>query len=275
MTNTPEFFIVSYGRPDLIRVCIESIREYAPASPVRVFDNKSEASQEIRAVLEGLGVEAIFSDKNLGFAAAVNRLAARTCGDFILLNPDARLTGAPASMIEAAQASRNLACVAPGNASTRRYWDSAHRASTAIRSTVSYAGYAEQLRGTFLSELYGKPPRSGVGYLGGAFLFISREAWVAVGEFDERFFLYCEELDWQTRARQLGWEIEFFDEILFEHTDRGTVADSATDTKKSLALLRSSQMQYADKHFGRVGVQSFKVAVWLLDRVQRSKRRHK
>ena len=40
----------------------------------------------------------------------------------------------------------------------------------------------------------------------GACFAIRREVIDAIGPMDDRFFMYCEEIDWALRARQAGWE---------------------------------------------------------------------
>jgi GT2 family glycosyltransferase len=51
-------------------------------------------------------------------------------------------------------------------------------------------------------------PRDGlVGFASGAAMVIRREAWDAAGGFDERYFMYGEDLDLSLRLRLLGWEV--------------------------------------------------------------------
>ncbi len=45
--------------------------------------------------------------------------------------------------------------------------------------------------------------------ISGACMLVSREAMQDVGEWDEAYFLHCEDLDWCMRFRQKGWKILF------------------------------------------------------------------
>ena len=164
---------------------------------------------------------------NLGFAAAVNALAREVPKhNLLLLNPDATLQG-PLSGTFAALRKPRVAATAPlvtnNNADPNRYraWDVAHREQTLTRALVSYAGYSSRIRGRRWSELYRTPPTVVGGYLTGACLAISRDAWDAIGSFDEEFFLYGEEAEWQRRARSVGWSIELVDEPGIVHTEIG------------------------------------------------------
>ncbi len=51
--------------------------------------------------------------------------------------------------------------------------------------------------------------RRAVGFIPGAAMAISARAWNQVGGFDERFFLYHEDLDLCLRLRRGGWRLEF------------------------------------------------------------------
>src|SRR4051795_4438315 len=51
----------------------------------------------------------------------------------------------------------------------------------------------------------------------GAALLVRREAADAVGLFDERFFMFCEETDWTYRFHQAGWAVAFVAEAEVVH----------------------------------------------------------
>ncbi|MUM26732.1 glycosyltransferase, partial [Mycolicibacterium sp. CBMA 295] len=156
-----------------------------------------------------------------------------------------------------------------------RAWDVAHREHSVVRALVSRAGYADRLRGTRLSELYGDPPTSVSGYLTGACLAVSRDAWEAVGCFDEEFFLYGEENDWQRRARSAGWTVELIDETGVVHTGHGTVADDPSAGVRSRDLLRANIALNLELDKGKTPAELYLAGTSVLDRVQRSARRQR
>lgn len=269
----PVISIVSYRRADLLRACLDSVREHAPDHPVRVFDNRSDGTPEVRALAaEYPEVSWTFAEDNHGFAYAVNRMAEAHDGDFVLLNPDAVLTKPIDALVRALRERERCACVAPLNTSLPRPWDVAHRRSNVARALVSHAGYSHQTRRWPVSELYPVAPTGPVGYLGGAFLVVSRAAWDAVGPFDEQFFLYSEEVDWQERCARAGWGAYLHDEELFVHSSHGTAGGSSSELTRSVMLLRKSQYLYLAKHYNRLHAGLFRRGLGFLDRVQRSKR---
>lgn len=269
--------VVSYRSPDLLDSCLRSVRDQLPTARVLVWDNLSDRSPEVRA-LATLHPQADwhFHDANVGFARAVNALAERTPdGDLLLLNPDARLV-APLTAVQDALRAGRVAAAAPlvrTSGPRGRDWDNAHRPVTAVRQLVSRSGYAPALRRLPVSDLYPAPPRSGVGYLTGSCLLLSRRAWEDVGPLDTRYFLYAEETDWAQRARRRGWSLRLVPELGAEHVGGGTVADSPGRAAASRALLEANQIRFLREHRGPGSAATFAAGAALLERTQRSKRR--
>ncbi|MBN2288105.1 MAG: glycosyltransferase family 2 protein, partial [Candidatus Glassbacteria bacterium] len=79
----------------------------------------------------------------------------------------------------------------------------------------------------------------------GSFLFFRRELLEKVGEFDERFFMYAEDLDWCRRARQKGFGIYYFPGTSVVHLQG---AGSRQRALKSLWHLHYTAFLYIRKH---------------------------
>lgn len=238
-----EVIVVAYGRPDLLREALEPIRGLL----VTVVDNSS--SPEIAALSAEMGARYIDATRNRGFAAGVNvglanRLAPQA--DVLLVNPDARITSAQVTQLQdVLRADPALASVAP--------------------SQVDEAGRAAQV-----SWLFPSPSRSWLEALGlsrlrrgptfvvGSLLLMRREALDQLGGFDERFFLYSEETDWAYRAHLRGWRHAEVPEVVAMH--RG--AATSTDDLRREAHFHASQERYFRKHFGALGWQITRAAVW-------------
>jgi GT2 family glycosyltransferase len=56
-----------------------------------------------------------------------------------------------------------------------------------------------------------------VAFASGAALAVRREAWEQVGGFEERYFMYCEDLDLSLRLRLAGWEVGIAPAARVEH----------------------------------------------------------
>jgi GT2 family glycosyltransferase len=81
----------------------------------------------------------------------------------------------------------------------------------------------------------------------GAFFFVRREVFEELGGFDERFFVYFEEVDFSLRAMRSGWRSMFLSDAQAFHSGAGT-----TENIKARRLFYSlrSRIQYGYKHFG-------------------------
>jgi GT2 family glycosyltransferase len=53
--------------------------------------------------------------------------------------------------------------------------------------------------------------------ISGACMMVKREAMIEIGEWDEAYFLHCEDLDWCMRFRQKGWKILFVPSAQINH----------------------------------------------------------
>ena len=274
--------IVAYRNPVLLAECLSAVGKHLPDLPILVWDNSGPGYPGMGEVIDDHpGVRWFLGSANRGFAAAVNALAAEVPDhNLLLINPDAVLQG-PLTGSLAALGRRGVAAAAPlvfddGADQTRyRAWDVAHREHSVTRALVSRSGYADRLRGTRWSELYDAQPTSVDGYLTGACLAVSRDAWDAVGCFDEEFFLYGEESDWQRRARSAGWSVELIDEPGVAHTGHGTVAGDEVAGLRSRDLLRANIALNLELDRGELSAGLYLAGTSVLDRVQRSARRQR
>lgn len=270
--------IVSYRRADLLERALASVDKWVPDARVHVWDNASGGSPQVRELAAARpDVTWTFSESNLGYIAAMNRLMAQVpdC-DALQLNPDAELLG-PLTRAREVLAEPGVAAVSPtvlDPDGRDQPWDVAHREQGVVRNLVNAAGYAKRLRGRLLSNLYEGPHERVDGYLTGCCLFISRDAWNALGPFDEAFFVYGEDATWQPAARAAGWSLRLVDdpEPQVRHASGGTVSDDPLASVRGDDLLRAAQVIALglEHQVGRGSL--FSAGATVLERVQRSKR---
>jgi GT2 family glycosyltransferase len=55
-------------------------------------------------------------------------------------------------------------------------------------------------------------------------MVIRRAAWTAVGPLDERFALYCQDVDLCLRAAELGWEVAVIPDAVVTHHHGATIS---------------------------------------------------
>ena len=68
-----------------------------------------------------------------------------------------------------------------------------------------------------------------------------------VGGFDERYFMYAEDLEWCWRARRRGWEIWFEPGALFRHVGNAS-GRAAYGDRRTVAYLRNTNRFFLREH---------------------------
>ena len=98
----------------------------------------------------------------------------------------------------------------------------------------------------------GSPTR--VDWVPGAFALIRKAALDAVGPFDERFFLYYEEVDLCLRFQKAGWSIWYWPDVVIRHWGGESsktvehVEFSSTGSQLTLWRMRSALLYYRKHH---------------------------
>ncbi|HVE94469.1 MAG TPA: glycosyltransferase family 2 protein [Acidimicrobiales bacterium] len=205
---TPCVVVVTWQAASTVSACLASV---PPDAHVIVVDNASEDGtvEIVRAARPDAVV--IENQSNLGFAAAANQgiRAASALQDIVLLNPDAVLApGAVAALAtfaaEHPRVAATSALIVDDHGRAERF--ACGRDPTLLSVAVHEAG-----AGTILPSLslYRGGPSAQpekVDWVAGTAVLLRRRALDTVGLFDERYFLYAEDIDWCRRARQAGWE---------------------------------------------------------------------
>ena len=236
---------IAYGDPGLLEGALDALGD---GFGVTIVDNSSAA--ETRALAERLGAHYIDPRRNLGFGAGVNvaltSLAERGLAgdDVLLLNPDARISASAVhEMHRALHSGARIAAVGAtqtdpdGGAEVRVWWPF----PSPFRAWLDASGLGAFDRAK--------------GFAIGSVLMLRSEAISAIGSFDERFFLYAEEVDWQKRATDAGWRIVVAP-VEATHIGAGTGGDGALRQ----ALFFASAEEYQRKHYGAAGWQAFRWA---------------
>lgn len=275
--------IVTYKSNDLVEQCLSKVATHLPGLPIYVYENSGDGHPGREALsVKYPHVHWVMGPVNIGYAAAINALVNETPPDtdLLFLNPDATLLG-PLTQTRDLIRHPEVAAVSPliGDGGAERAtherspdWDVARRKVTLIRALIDDAGYSGLLRRTPFSYKYGRQPFEIGGYVGGACLAVNRDAWNAVGPFDEEFFLYGEEADWQYRARSAGWKILLADEVGIEHTGHTTATNDAAERERNYDLLRTNFALILEHERGVHQADMYLAGSTLLERVQRSKR---
>lgn len=196
------------------------------------------------------GVLVVRRESNGGFGAAVNYGAARATGDLLLiLNSD--LSVGPGFLAELLAAAEPWlpAVVGPRLVDPRGEVDYTARDFPRIRTSVAawLTPLATLRRLPIWHALVGHDVAAVQGnrtavvdWIVGAALLLPRQAFEAVGGFDERFFMNSEEIDLQRRLRDRGVPSVYIPGVVATHVGGGS-----SDPRKRRAWLVEGEFRYA------------------------------
>jgi N-acetylglucosaminyl-diphospho-decaprenol L-rhamnosyltransferase len=279
-----DIVIVNWNTGQGLRECLASIAGSSAVSDpgaagasvrsVRVVDNASVDGSASDLDGRGLALTVIHNRENLGFARACNQGAAGHSADYLLfLNPDVIL-GRDALRAGVATLRRmedvgfricGVKLLYPDG----RVFPSCARFPSP-RTLVGRALGLDRLGlGWFPAPFL--PPQEHAGtrqvdQVTGAFFLLTGAVFDLLGGFDERFFVYYEELDFALRARHSGIKSLFTDKA--EATHVGGLSSSRVVSERTFYSLRS-RVLYSYKHFGRGGGDAVLASVLVAEPVLR------
>lgn len=219
--------VLNYKTKDLLKTCLHGIVDspWSSDHEIIVVDNDSRDGSFEMVRKHFPTVRVIASHKNVGFAAGMNLALKQASGRYILtLNPDVSISGdAVAILRDYVEKHPRVGLAAPrvnypdGTEQTSCYrfpniWIPALR-----RTPLGHLAWGQNILERYsmhdLSQERDKP----VGWVLGACMLIRQAAIDEVGAFDERFFLYFEDVDLCRRLWQAGWEVHNVREAKIVH----------------------------------------------------------
>jgi 2-polyprenyl-3-methyl-5-hydroxy-6-metoxy-1,4-benzoquinol methylase/glycosyltransferase involved in cell wall biosynthesis len=192
--------VINYeGGPHLLG-CLESLLGDSVPVQAIVVDNGSEDGSTAAAVERFPEVEVVRPPVNLGFAGGANAGARSARGDLLLfLNPDVRLADGCLEALVAELEDPSVGVVSPAIAL---------EASGELEygSTIDVLGYPAGIR-TSAAPLY----------VSGCALMTEAELFRAMGGFDDRYFMFVEDVDYCWRILLAGHDIRVRRDALAFH----------------------------------------------------------
>jgi N-acetylglucosaminyl-diphospho-decaprenol L-rhamnosyltransferase len=208
--------IVNYNAGDVLTGCVASVLAQDPTPELVVVDNASTDGSIDRLVRAHPGVRVVQTGGNLGYARAANLGIAVTDAPVIaVLNPDTVLApGVGAALTARFAGEPELGAAGPRlHNPDGTVYPSARR----IPSLVDAVGHGLLFfvwRDNPFTRRYRETgadparPRD-VDWLSGAAVWLRRHALDTVGGWDERYFMYVEDVDLCWRLRRAGWRVAY------------------------------------------------------------------
>jgi len=260
--------VVTYNSQADIGRCLDSLAA-AGAPEVVVIDNASTDGTVAEAASRP-GVRVVANPWNRGFAAAANQGIELVRRDLVLLlNPDTVVRGGLEMLAQA--------CQQPGVAAAGGRLigqDGRIQAGFMVRRLPAPVTLAFEALG--LNRLWpGNPVNTRYRCAGfnaeqpaeveqpaGAFIMLRRDAWRALGGFDETFFpLWFEDVDFCKRAAETGYRVCYVPSAVAVHT--GGYSARKLSTASRWTYWYGTLLWYSARHFRPAAVRAISGAVML------------
>jgi O-antigen biosynthesis protein len=247
--------IVNYRADDYLKECVRSIRAQRQAGETETIIVENGEGDYSDSVFEGAIL--VRNSGNEGFARANNIGFGQARGDLVLiLNPDTLL---PEDTVQRCcrfmDQNRDIGILgckllnADGTLqSSCRNFPGLFTGFTENFGLHRWMGRIGWLKSRYLMVWPHDAIRQ-VDSVKGAFMLTRRAVLDSVGGFDERFFMYCEEVDFCLRAKQKGWKTFFTPEASIVHFGGKS---TEIHSLKNLIELHRSYRHYCRKHFGPI-----------------------
>lgn len=219
--------VTHYKTPELLRLCLQSLREAVQNIESEIFVLDSSSDEETEAVIKDKFPEVIFAPfrENTGYAKIVNVGLARARGEFLLiLNADIIVAGgAPQKMIDFLAANPRVGLAGPQLLNfSGNIQDSCFRFYRVVtifcrRTFLGKMAWGRKELNRFAMKDFDRRSVKEVDWILGAAMMTRRQALVDVGMMDERFFLYFEDTDWCRRFWEKDWKVFYLPGAKMHH----------------------------------------------------------
>jgi len=249
--------IVNYNSSPFLKRCLTSLYQSNLSTPfeVLVVDNNSPDDSVAMVRREFPQVILIENRENIGFARANNLALQRCRGESILfLNPDTvLLPGSIDTLVEVMQREKGvgiLGCRLLNEDGTLQLsWGRMVNLTNEFWQRLTSRRYEKgsRLIKHYLESKSRQPHHPH--WVTGACMLARQEALKGVGNFDQNFFMFLEDVDLCHRIRKGGWKVLYTPSAEVIHL-RGKSME--TDRRRALKAYRKSQLYFYRKHYGRV-----------------------
>ena len=258
---TLQVVIVNWRSGGMLRVCLDSI--YASRADnhvlkkITIVDNDSSDESIDDVVNAEIPTEIIRPGGNIGFGRGCNLGSIQSDSDMILfLNPDTRV--GEESLDEAVWGFTNFdnGELAVLGVQLNNIHGQVGRTCSRLPTTASMLwrslGLSRIIPAVFRAQYmldWDHAETRCVEQVMGAFFMVRRGVFEALGCFDERYFVYFEEVDYCRKASDRGYDVVYLASTSITHQGGG-----ASQRVRSTRLFYSlrSRLQYFNKHHSRL-----------------------
>lgn len=251
---------VSWNSAQEILESIDSIRQHARdiEYEIIVVDN---ASVEDQSALRQPGITFIRNTTNAGFGAGCNLGASVATGRYYLfLNPDTRVQDDILSELRdfMDQHPAAGACGSKIIEPDGSIHFGAGRSLLSLKndflehSTLAFRFPSNRLFAAPYYSTWDHDSTRTVGTLLGACMMLRASVFKRIAGFDEKFFLYCEEVDLCKRVHDAGYDVYYVHTCRILHTSKHSTIVFFGGMEKMVLQYLVSEQYYFRKHYGQI-----------------------
>lgn len=240
--------IVSYNTNKLLDKCLSTVFQNMGSLTIEVIvvDNGSTDGSQEMISKKYPQVHLIKNQKNIGYGQANNQGVRYANSDTILIiNSDIEVQPDALEFLY-----RHFLMLPSKSILGAKLFntDGTPQPSAGPKYSLTNIFVALFLKGDYLNLTRYSPNHiKKVDWVMGACMMFSKKSFSEVGGFDEGIFMYMEEIDWQYRAQQIGYQIYFYPDAHFMHVGAGSSQGRSTPI---LNVFRGFLYYYKKHHNG-------------------------
>jgi hypothetical protein len=239
--------VLNWRTPGLSVRAVRALRaDGVPAQRIVVVDNASADGSVEHLHRELPGTSILTLDENIGFGRANNAGAdlLPSQGAYLLVNSDAfvHVPGSVARLLAALEDPAVGIAVPRLRNEDLTLQPTVVPFSSPLPELVRASGLSRYVPnrlqprlGTHWDHSHSRPIQSAIGPV----LLVRALAWEQLGGFDERIFMYAEDLDLFRRADRLGWQSRFVAEAEFVHLGGASAGQVWNDPQRAYRVGRA------------------------------------
>lgn len=219
MKNLISIIIVTYNSESHISRCLKSLKNKLKANfEVIIVDNNS-SDQTIREIskIKEIELKILPQDQNLGFSKANNIGVKESKGSTILfLNPDTEIEKIDSQTIVDYLSNPDIGIIAPKLVmDDGKTQPSVMNIPTIMNAILEY-WLSQKNKYSQYAPIEDKPIQVEAVY--GAAMFIKRIVYEKIGGFNNKYFLYFEDIDLCRKVNEIGLKIIYYPEFIVKHS---------------------------------------------------------